>query len=258
MALIKCPECSNEVSDKAASCPKCGHPLQATAPQPTADSDTLIKQTLSRYGKIAAIKVYRTHNPSAGLADAKQYVENLAAGLPPGTLGKPPQQADVGGCLVILAVIALVAVFGGLYVWYSSPSSAPSAPVAQPAAASPSVSAPSPDVPLSSISWSEIDAIYNLKNKYTDLQKDESWKQYKGKKIRWSGTVSSVADSFGSLSLQVKMNPDTFTSDVLVTLKESQKSKALTLKEGDFVTFTGILDRWGSILPITLNEGEID
>lgn len=24
MALIKCPECGNEISDKAASCPHCG------------------------------------------------------------------------------------------------------------------------------------------------------------------------------------------------------------------------------------------
>lgn len=34
--LIKCPECSNEVSDRATSCPKCGHPIQAAAPQPPA------------------------------------------------------------------------------------------------------------------------------------------------------------------------------------------------------------------------------
>jgi uncharacterized OB-fold protein len=27
MALVKCPECSSEVSDKAESCPKCGFPL---------------------------------------------------------------------------------------------------------------------------------------------------------------------------------------------------------------------------------------
>ena len=27
MALIKCPECGNEVSDKALSCPKCGFPI---------------------------------------------------------------------------------------------------------------------------------------------------------------------------------------------------------------------------------------
>lgn len=28
MALIKCPECGKEVSDQAASCPSCGHPLK--------------------------------------------------------------------------------------------------------------------------------------------------------------------------------------------------------------------------------------
>jgi len=27
MALVKCPECSNEISEEATSCPKCGHPV---------------------------------------------------------------------------------------------------------------------------------------------------------------------------------------------------------------------------------------
>jgi len=27
MALIKCPECKNEISDKAISCPRCGYPM---------------------------------------------------------------------------------------------------------------------------------------------------------------------------------------------------------------------------------------
>lgn len=30
MALIKCVECGTEMSDAAAACPKCGHPLKAT------------------------------------------------------------------------------------------------------------------------------------------------------------------------------------------------------------------------------------
>ena len=29
MAMIKCPECGKEVSDKAASCPSCGTPIKA-------------------------------------------------------------------------------------------------------------------------------------------------------------------------------------------------------------------------------------
>lgn len=28
MALIKCPECSNQISDQAASCPSCGYPMK--------------------------------------------------------------------------------------------------------------------------------------------------------------------------------------------------------------------------------------
>lgn len=31
MALIKCPECGNEVSDKAASCPRCGCPINVVS-----------------------------------------------------------------------------------------------------------------------------------------------------------------------------------------------------------------------------------
>ena len=32
MALIQCPECKTEISDKAVSCPKCGHPMAVSAP----------------------------------------------------------------------------------------------------------------------------------------------------------------------------------------------------------------------------------
>jgi DNA-directed RNA polymerase subunit RPC12/RpoP len=30
MVLIKCPECSSDVSDQASSCPRCGHPILST------------------------------------------------------------------------------------------------------------------------------------------------------------------------------------------------------------------------------------
>ena len=34
MALITCPECSSEISDRAASCPKCGAPIASTTEAP--------------------------------------------------------------------------------------------------------------------------------------------------------------------------------------------------------------------------------
>jgi uncharacterized membrane protein YvbJ len=38
MALIKCPECGTEVSDRAATCVKCGCPISKPADSPTLSS----------------------------------------------------------------------------------------------------------------------------------------------------------------------------------------------------------------------------
>ena len=113
------------------------------------------------------------------------------------------------------------------------------------------------EAPISSLEWREIDEIYNLKSNYTNLQKKELWKKYKGKKVKWSGKVSFISDTFGSLSLQVKMNANTFTSDLLIRLDDKERANAISLKEGDSVTFTGILNDWGTMMPITLDRGEI-
>jgi hypothetical protein len=110
---------------------------------------------------------------------------------------------------------------------------------------------------ISDIKWEEIDNIYNLKSDFTELQKKEHWKNYKGKKVRWSGVVTSVGETFGTLQLQVKLSPSTLTSDVLVRLKDSSRSEAIKLKKGDTVTFEGTLDDWGSLMPVTLDHGVI-
>jgi len=33
MALIRCPECGREISDKATACPGCGYPMPPAAPE---------------------------------------------------------------------------------------------------------------------------------------------------------------------------------------------------------------------------------
>lgn len=115
----------------------------------------------------------------------------------------------------------------------------------------------SSSVPLSNLSWSEIDEIYDIKSNYTELQKREFWKKYKGKRVEWTGTVSNVDEFLGTLSLQIKIDQDTFTSDVLIRLNKSERDKAINLSENDIVKFRGTLDDWGTIMPITLKDGEI-
>ena len=114
-----------------------------------------------------------------------------------------------------------------------------------------------PSIEISNISWDEISTIYGLNSNYTDIQKDEHWKKYKGRYIKWNGTVSEISKNWGTYTLQVKMNPDTIGADLIIYLKDTQKDKALSLSVGQSVTFIGEMDEWGTLLPITLRDGEL-
>jgi len=56
MALIKWPECGNEVSEEALSCPSCGHPLQSTD-QIIQQSPVTIEQTTKKWKVIKLVSV---------------------------------------------------------------------------------------------------------------------------------------------------------------------------------------------------------
>ena len=71
--------------------------------------------------------------------------------------------------------------------------------------------------PASNVSWEEIDSIYSLSSKVTDLRKDEEWKKYKGKTVQWTGCVEEITKGMvGGLRLCIKMNPKTFTFDLMI------------------------------------------
>ena len=119
------------------------------------------------------------------------------------------------------------------------------------------VVAPPVVAPPSNITWREIDLFY-FKGKNTDLQKAAKWKEYEGQRIEWSGKVSSISEGFfGGVSMQVKMNPDTLVSDLIITLNESEASKAINYKEGSPIKFKATLKNWGNFLGISLTDGEI-
>ena len=179
---------------------------------------------------------------------------------PPPLPQQPAPQAKKGGCLRVFLIVigigfGLICLFGiiGALVDSSGSKSASSEVSSTPSAPEADAATPA-ERP---ISWREVDSIYNLKGNNTDLQKDEEWKRFKGRRVTWSGTVSAISDGWTGLTLQVKMNPDAFVSDLLITLKKSGKTKAVRLHQGDHVKFTGRLENWGSLMPITLDQGEI-
>lgn len=79
MALIICPECGKQISDKAPACIHCGYPLQAQIPVTTATASNSKKVVIPSFStpsqqKIPAIKVVREVT-GLGLAEAKEFVE---------------------------------------------------------------------------------------------------------------------------------------------------------------------------------------
>ena len=78
MALIKCPECGKQISDKASVCIHCGYPIQAEQVISTSISNSkkVAIPSFSEFSqqKIPAIKVVREVT-GLGLAEAKEFVE---------------------------------------------------------------------------------------------------------------------------------------------------------------------------------------
>ena len=62
MALIKCPECELQVSDKALSCPHCGYPLKGSA-EPKRHSTPKRMRLPNGFGSITELKGRNLRNP---------------------------------------------------------------------------------------------------------------------------------------------------------------------------------------------------
>lgn len=81
MALITCPECGKQISDKAPVCIHCGYPMQeqptAAPTVPTSKKVAIPSFKEPSQQKIPAIKVVREIT-GMGLAEAKEFVEQSA------------------------------------------------------------------------------------------------------------------------------------------------------------------------------------
>ncbi len=110
-------------------------------------------------------------------------------------------------------------------------------------------------IPLSDIQWRDVGPIYGSDSNKTELQKDQAWARFEGKKVRWSGEVGDVETMFGVLSINVIMpkysgNPilDSIKStDVYVFLQDDQDLKASNYSPGSRITFEGILSDWSDL-----------
>lgn len=59
MALVQCSECNREISDQAAACPQCGHPLGPIARKTSYRQRTFISLCILAVAAIAAGIIFR-------------------------------------------------------------------------------------------------------------------------------------------------------------------------------------------------------
>ena len=112
-----------------------------------------------------------------------------------------------------------------------------------------------------SISFEEVDRRFGINSDLTDLQKKSEWKKnYKGKCVKWLGQLVYLdEDWFGGFNLGFKHKRDTFTYDVLVSTPSSYEEKLITMKNGNWYSYTIKLDDYaGVIMPITGHIGKCD
>lgn len=76
MALINCPECNKEISDKANSCPNCGYPLNNISNEENCKYNVIITKLFDNCNKIALIGAIRGIK-KWGLAETKTAIEKL-------------------------------------------------------------------------------------------------------------------------------------------------------------------------------------
>lgn len=111
MALIKCPECGREISDKAASCPNCGMPLAAT--DVTANTECRPSETLYAPPITIIQEKYRgafaTCRLILGILSIVFSLIILAQSLLVGVANTLTSSKDIGGSAGFLVFILFVA-----------------------------------------------------------------------------------------------------------------------------------------------------
>lgn len=77
MSLINCPECSTEVSDKAASCPRCGFPLTKLSSASQNSTSSISQQTNADEGEFKDAGLQIVGTCERALSSPRMFVDSI-------------------------------------------------------------------------------------------------------------------------------------------------------------------------------------
>jgi len=94
---------------------------------------------------------------------------------------------------------------------------------------------------------------------YTELQKEEEFKQYKNKWIKTSGLVKEIDDMIIGREIVVRIeHPDNYLlSGATLYFKPTEKDKLLEINKYDEISFEGRIKDYNSFLGIMIDDVEL-
>lgn len=78
----------------------------------------------------------------------------------------------------------------------------------------------------------------------TDIQKDDFFKNNKGKYVQWTGKIIEVKERY----IDIKCDDATFTFDAQCYIVDSERDKLLSLNKGDSITIKGKLSAKAGVI----------
>lgn len=90
----------------------------------------------------------------------------------------------------------------------------------------------------------ELDKLFGEESDLTDDEKKDAWARYYGKKVTWKGQVTYIQADNGLLRVGMRQTSKPRTGDYDVLLEfELSKNEQITITEGEYVTYSGILKK---------------
>lgn len=247
-ARLQCPACSGPLDlphthSTTVRCPYCGTGVLLTerlgrveasaAHEGHPETIAEVVRLLRAGRKIEAVKLYRERF-GGGLKEAKDAVERIAAGQPPGTLPAPASPKWFPGCMVVLLLIVLgVAVVLATRRTPDPPAAAEPMPV--PAGPAASVPQPEPEPPRFAEPVLRFGSEGTGAGRFTDARSVAVDGQGRIYVAEYSGGRVQVFDSLGTFLTQWTADPKM----PLVDLEADRGGTVYVVQRGDIRRYEG-------------------
>ncbi len=248
-----CSSCGGQNDDQAKFCTGCGQALGGSTPQPTAPPPAPPPQSAAPGPAPSTNAGDETKKVGVLLGLGIFVMPFLFAWF---TLRKGHTTVAKAASFGWLALM-----FVSMAVQEPTPRTASTSTSSAPAASAPAAAAvpapaPKPKAAPSFVKEScyQLSKQFGASSKLSELQKDELWKQYKGKNFKWKLKVTEVSsDMFGGFSVQYKCGgrSDSFVQDIQVKYSDADKGLVMQLQKDSTYEVTGRLKTSGSLLGMT-------